>query len=81
MAARLGEAEEKIKVLHSGMTLARVAALKWLGAVWGSGEGVASEAVELGDIDLVCPKIEGSKKRGQKLGWNQMGQIFDSGLH
>lgn len=48
MAARLGEAEEKIKVLHSGMTLARVAALKWLGAVWGSGEGVASETVNLG---------------------------------
>lgn len=48
LAARLGEAEEKIKVLHSGMTLAWVAALKWLGAVWGSGEGVASETVNLG---------------------------------
>lgn len=28
LAARLGEAEEKIKVLHSGMTPAQVAALK-----------------------------------------------------
>lgn len=39
LAARLGEAEEKIKVLHSGMALAWVAALKWFGAAWGWGMG------------------------------------------
>lgn len=70
MAARLREAEEKIKVLHTGMRLARVAALKWLGASWGV--GVASE---LGDIDLVCPKTEG-RNRVRSWGGTKWGEAM-----